>query len=230
MALRVLIVDDERLARAKIRDYLVDERDVVIVGECGSGAEATAAVRSLHPDVVFLDVQMPDGDGFQTVEELGACGAAIVFVSAYDEYAVQAFDVAAVDYLLKPYDRDRLCRALERARAAVGPSRRLAVRDGGRLLLLPAGEIDWIESAGNYVVLHAGVREHIVREALAKLEARLDPRRFVRIHRRAIVNLDAVVEVRALAHGAQEVVLRCGARLPVGRRFRDRLSAAGGPA
>ena len=226
MNLRVLIVDDERLARDKIRGYLAGEPDVEIVGECKSGGEAVAAIRARRPDVVFLDVQMPGGGGFDVLADVGAAAMAVIFVTAHDEYAVQAFEVDALDYLLKPFDRPRFRRALSRARAAVRPLGRLMVREGDRIRLVPVAEIDWIEAADNYVTVHAGGHEHLLREALSRLWGRLDATRFARIHRRAIVNLEAVTEVRALPHGEREVTLRGGVRLPVGRRFRDRFLAA----
>ena len=226
MTLRVLIVDDERLAREKIRGYLAGEPDVEIVGECASGGEAVAAIRARRPDVVFLDVQMPGGGGFDVLADVGAAAMAVIFVTAHDEYAVQAFEGDALDYLLKPFDRPRFRRALARARAAVRPLGRLMVREGDRIRLVPVAEIDWIEAADNYVTVHAGGREHLLREALSHLWGRLDPTRFARIHRRAIVNLEAVTEVRALPHGDREVTLRDGVRLPVGRSFRDRFLAA----
>src|SRR5262249_55911736 len=159
MTLRVLIVDDERLAREKIRGYLGGEPDVEIVGECADGGEgggAAAAFRRRRPDVVFLDVQMPGGGGFDVLAEVGAAAMAVIFVTAHDEYAVQAFEVDALDYLLKPFDRPRFRRALARARAAVRPLGRLIVREGDRIRLVPVDAIDWIEAADNYVTVHAG--------------------------------------------------------------------------
>jgi len=222
MTLRVLIVDDERLARAKLRGYLAAEPDVEVAGECGSGAEAVAAIRQLHPDVVFLDVEMPAGTGFDVLAQVGAAAMAVVFVTAHDEYAVRAFEVEALDYLLKPFDRTRLRRALARARASVRPLTRIMVRAGDRIRFVPVEAIDWIEAADNYATIHAGADEHLLREALVRLEARLDPAHFSRVHRRLIVNLDAITGMRALTHGDQEVVLRTGVRLPVGRSHRTR--------
>jgi two-component system, LytTR family, response regulator len=245
---RVLIVDDERLARQKLRRFLEDEPDVEVIGECSSGAEAVAALARTRPDVVFLDVQMPEVDGFEVLRRVGKGYAGqVVFVTAHDRYAVQAFEVQALDYVLKPFARSRLVAALARVRerqAAWSPEqlrgllqdregregrpRRLVVRSGGRLTLLPVEEIDWIESADNYARLHVGPREHLLRETLAHLAERLDPARFVRVHRRAIVNLDAISEIRALFQGSYELRLRSGARVPVGRSHRDALLRAAG--
>ncbi len=226
MTLRVLIVDDERLARAKIRGYLEHEPDVEIAGECASGAEAVAAIRAERPDIVFLDVQMPGGGGFEVVDAVGAAAAVVIFVTAHDQHAVRAFEVAALDYLLKPFDRARFRRALARARTAVQPLRRLIVREGERIHLVPVEEVEWLEAADNYVTVHAGARELLLRETLARLEQRLDGARFARIHRRAIVNLEAIAEVRAQAHGDHVVVLKGGVRLPIGRSHRERFLAA----
>ena len=247
--MRVLIVDDERLARQKLRRFLEDEPDVEVIGECTSGAEAVAALQQTRPDVVFLDVQMPEVDGFEVLRRVGkSYPGQVVFVTAHDRYAVQAFEVQALDYLLKPFGRSRLIEALARVRerqstwsperlrmllqdgeGREGRPRRLVVRSGGRLTLLPVEEIDWIESADNYVRLHVGPREHLLRETLAHLAERLDPTRFVRVHRRAIVNLDAIAEIRALLQGGHELRLRTGDRVPVGRSHRDALLRAVAP-
>jgi two-component system, LytTR family, response regulator len=241
VTVRVLIVDDERLARQKLRRFLEEEPGVAVIGECTSGAEAVAAIGRERPDLVFLDVQMPEVDGFEVLRRLGAFPPVqVIFVTAHDRYAVQAFEVQALDYLLKPFGRERFRAALARVRerratltperlqallqdrdGREGRPRRLVVRSGARLTLLPVEQIDWIESADNYARLHVGAREHLLRETLAHLEERLDPRRFVRVHRRAIVNLDAIAEVRALFQGSYEVRLRSGDRVPVGRTHRD---------
>jgi len=225
MTLRVLIVDDEGLAREKIRRYLEAEPDIEIAGECANGTSAVAAIRSEEPDVLFLDIEMPGRAGFDVLAEVGPAATAVIFVTAYRDYAVRAFEVQAVDYLLKPFDRPRFLQALGRARAAVRPLQRLIVRDGERIHFIPVEQIDWIAAADNYVAVHAGGEEHLLRDTLARLEGRLDPTHFARIHRGAIINLDAVVEVRVLARGEHEVELRCAARLPIGRRFRERFFA-----
>ena len=243
MTLRVLIVDDEPLARRRVRGLLAGARDVEVVGECAGGRAAVAAIREAAPDVVFLDVQMPELDGFGVLAEVGAARApAVVFVTAHDEHALRAFEVHALDYLLKPFRRERFEEALRRARAAAArgaPDARLAalledrerarrraerllVRDGGRVTFVRVASIDWLEAAGNYVKLHAGGAEHLVRETLTALEARLDPERFARIHRSLIVNLDRVAEVLP-GRNDGVVVLAGGTRLPLSRSYRDRL-------
>jgi two-component system, LytTR family, response regulator len=245
--IRTLIVDDEPLARERLRSLLETQADVDVVGECRDGNEAFEAIRSQAPDLVFLDVQIPERNGFEVLEAIGPQNApAIVFVTAYDQYALQAFEVHAVDYLLKPFDEDRFGKALERARLAVkqetsgdvsrkllsllqdlkappGHLERLVVKSAGRLFFLRTEEIDWIESAGNYVCLHVGGESHLLRETMNGLEARLDPNRFVRIHRTAIVNIDEIKELQPLFHGEYQVVLRDGTQLTLSRGFRDRL-------
>lgn len=242
--LRVLIVDDERLARQKLRRYLAGEPGVTTVTECTGGADAVQAIRRERPDVVFLDVQMPDIDGFDVLRQVGLGRAgAVVFVTAHDEYALRAFDVEAIDYLVKPFDRERFKAALERARRRTEPPvqvngypalpatadqadlarRRIVVRVRGRIVLLDANEIEWIESADNCARLHTTRQAYLVRHTLAELEARLDPHRFVRVHRRAIVNIDAVIEVRPRTDGGREMALRGGASVKVGRTHRRRL-------
>jgi two-component system LytT family response regulator len=246
--IRTLIVDDEPLARERLRSLLEAQADLDVVGECRDGNEALEAIRSLSPDLVFLDVQIPEKNGFEVLEAIGPENApAIVFVTAYDQYALQAFEVHAVDYLLKPFDEDRFAKALERARLAVGREaaggdvsqkllsllkdlkpppghlERLVVKSAGRLFFLRTEEIDWIESAGNYVCLHVGGESHLLRETMNGLEARLDPGRFVRIHRTAIVNIDEIKELQPLFHGEYQVVLRDGTQLTLSRGYRDRL-------
>jgi two-component system LytT family response regulator len=240
-----MIVDDEPPARERIRALLADERDVAILQECDSGLEAVSAIRELEPDLVFLDVQMPGLDGFGVLEALGQERVpVIVFVTAYDAYAVRAFEVHALDYLLKPFDRERFQATLERARLTLGdradeasepvavplpdsagrpPLRRLLGRRDGRLIVLKAGEIDWVESAANYVSLHVGKESYLVRETLQSLEGRLDPELFIRIHRSTIVNLDRVQEIEPYFHGDYIVRLRDGQRLTLSRTYRDRV-------
>jgi two-component system LytT family response regulator len=244
--LRTIVVDDERLARQKIRTLLAKEADVEIVRECGNGDEAVAAIRQERPDLVFLDVQMPGMDGFSVVRALGAeITSTIVFVTAHEQYALRAFEVHALDYLLKPFDRARLRLAVERARHQLGSgdhhscARRIAamVRDLGqsdytdrltirlnnRVFFVRTEEIDWIEAADNYACVHHGSRSHLVRETMAALESTLDPKRFARIHRSAIVNVDRIEEIRTMVHGDHVVVLRDGKELPFGRTYRERL-------
>src|SRR6185295_5616895 len=246
LKIRTLIVDDEPLARERMRSLLEAEADIAIVGECRDGREAVLAIRRETPDIVFLDVQIPELDGFQVLEAIGADKApAIVFVTAYDQYALQAFEVHAVDYLLKPFDEERFQRALDRARQSVtkGPGEvsekllsllqelkapqgymeRLVVKSAGRLFFLRTEEIEWVESAGNYVCLHVRGESHLLRETMTGLEARLDPARFVRIHRTAIVNIDQIKELQPLFHGEYQVVLRDKTELTLSRGYRDRL-------
>jgi two-component system LytT family response regulator len=247
--IRTLIVDDEPPARERIRALLAEEPDLAVVGECDSGLRAIEAIRALRPDLVFLDVQMPGLDGFGVVDALsGSELPALVFVTAFDAYAVRAFEVHALDYLLKPFDRDRFRATLARARAALDPSpptddprpvaaplpepepgrqplRRLLARREGRLALLRVSDIDWIESSANYATLHVGRESFTVRETMQSLEARLDPDQFLRIHRSTIVNLDRVHELEPYFHGDYTVRLLDGQRLTLSRTYRDRVVA-----
>lgn len=248
MSLRVLIVDDEPLARGKLRSLLGKEPDVVIVGEAGDGRSAVEAVSKLKPGLVFLDVQMPELDGFGVLEALPEeQRPAIIFVTAHDQFALQAFEVHAIDYLLKPFDRERLQRALTRARqvlaapsgpadlqrqlssllAAMKPAPtspdRIAVKTGGRMLFVNTGEIDWVEAADNYVKLHLGPRELLMRETMGSIEQRLAAAGFVRISRSAIVHPRAVRELQPLFHGDQAVMLKNGTRLTLSRTHRAAL-------
>jgi two-component system LytT family response regulator len=246
-ALRVLIVDDEPPARRKLRALLEREPDVEIVGECANGEEAIASVQRTRPDLLLLDVQMPGLDGFDVIEALGPARApAVIFITAHDVHAVRAFEVHAVDYLLKPFDRERLRLAVARAREAAGRGAetggqtegklrailaelnrpvRLVVRSHGRVLLLRAEEVDWAEAADNYVILHVGAESHMLRETMNGLESRLDPSRFARIHRSRIVNLDRIRELLPAFHGEYVVVLENGTKLPLSRSYRDRLAS-----
>lgn len=247
MSIRALIVDDEPLARQRIRNLLKDEPDIEVVGECADGGEAVASIRDLRPDLVFLDVQMPVLDGFGVLEAVGPERMpAVIFVTAYDRYAIQAFEVNALDYLLKPFDRDRFRRALERARAQLGrepPAEvgerlaaaaedargagrktldRIVIKSGGRVFFLRAEEIDWIEAAGNYLRIHAGGEMHLLRETMSGLEARLDPQTFLRIHRSTIVNIERIQELQPLFHGDYVVILRDGTQLNLSRGYKQR--------
>lgn len=245
--IRTLIVEDEPLARERLKMYLAAEPDVEIVGECADGRAAVASIRSLAPDLVFLDIQLPELDGFGVVEEVGAERMPVViFVTAYDRHAMRAFDVYALDYLLKPYKSERLRRAVERARAQVrggkgealgeqllsllasvrpGPRyvERLMMRSPGRVYFIRADEIDWVDAEGNYVRIHAGSETHFLRETLGGMEARLDPNKFVRIHRSAIVNVESIKELQPLFSGDYTVILRGGERLTMSRGHKDRL-------
>ena len=244
MTLRTLIVDDEAPARRRLRRLLLAETDVCVVGESGDGGSATGAIAALRPDLVLLDVQMPERDGFDVVRSLPESALpAILFVTAFDRYALRAFDVHAVDYLLKPFTVERFRLALARAReriasraaatdtaqfaAALRTSAqfigRIAVRTGARTIVVDVRAIDWLDAADNYVRLHVGAKEYLARDTLAALEGQLDPERFVRIHRSAIVQVDRIGEVRSTSHGDAEITLRDGTRLTVSRTWRERL-------
>lgn len=243
---RVLVVDDEPHARDKLRRYLADDTRVRWVGEAGDGVSAVARIEDLRPDVVLLDVQMPEMDGFDVLAALeGDRLPAVVFVTAHDEHAVRAFEVQAVDYLLKPVDRARFTDAVGRALAAGGSSRdvqrvldalperppltRFLVRSRGRMHLVPVADVDWIGAAGNYVELHVGEATHLVRGTLQALEERLPSARFARIHRSTIVNLDRIAVLHPWSHGDVQVELHDGTELRLSRRYRDRLEETFGP-
>jgi two-component system LytT family response regulator len=226
-ALRVLLVDDEPPARRRMRRMLAAEPDVEIVGECGTGAAAVEQVRSLEPDLVFLDVQMPDGDGFEVVEQLGASVLPlVVFVTAYDEYALRAFDAAALDYLVKPVQRARLRTAIGRARERMGRAApapradRLLIDRGRHMDVLAVDDIDWIEAADNHVIVHVGKEAHRFRRTMEQTLERLPADRFVRAHRSSIVNLSRVRQVHDW-FGGYLLVLADGTKLPTGRQYRE---------
>ncbi|HKQ05942.1 MAG TPA: LytTR family DNA-binding domain-containing protein [Blastocatellia bacterium] len=244
--IRTLIVDDEPLARRRIRRMLARHADVEVIGECANGSEAVAAIREQQPALVFLDVQMPEADGFAVLERIAANEAPlIIFVTAYDQYAVRAFEVHALDYLLKPFDRRRFDNALQRAKSRLTSDRsdvtertlallealraqqshleRMVIKAGGRAFFLKTEEIDWIEAEGKYVRLHVGRESHLVREAISQIEAQLDPKRFMRIHRSTIVNLDRVRELQPWFHNDYRVILRDGTELMLSRSCRKRL-------
>ena len=244
--LRVLIVDDEPLARRRLKTLLRDEAAIEVAGECEDGASAVAAATQLSPDVMFLDVQMPGMDGFAVIEALGPARCpAVVFVTAYDEYALKAFDVHAIDYLLKPFDRKRLrqradadqgagaerdrrrppCARGNRRRPDRPPARALRGENPGRVSFVRPDEIDWIEASGHYVTVHAGRDAHLIRSTIKDVEARLDPDRFVRVHRSTIVNLDRIRELLPWFHGEYVIVLRDGTRISSSRGYSERLQA-----
>ena len=248
MSIRALIVDDEPIARRGIIRLLRQQENIEVIGECGDGAAAVAAIATLAPDLVFLDVQMPELDGFAVIDAVGANRMpAVVFVTAFDQHAVRAFDSQALDYVLKPIDPERFRRALQRACAhlahpgddfarrvaialqAISRSEarpcptRLAIRSEGRVRLLAIDEVDRIVAAGNYVEVHAGAKQHLLRETMASLEARLDPQRFVRISRAAIVSIEHVREVQPLFNGDFVVILLNGAQVNGSRRYRAAL-------
>jgi two-component system LytT family response regulator len=237
--LRAFLVDDEPAARERLRDLLLMHRDVEVVGESADVADALAAIPATAPDVVFLDVEMPGADGFRLIEQVGArLMPAVVFVTAHEEHALRAFEVDAVDYLLKPFDGERFAAALSRVREEVElrrlrragerrrPIERLPLRSAGRVTFLRVDEIEAVDAAHNYVRIQAvDGRTHVVRAAIGDLATRLDPDRFVRIHRSTIVNVERVRELELTAHGGHVAILVSGRRLTVSRSFRDRLPA-----
>jgi len=246
--IRTLIVDDEPLARDRVKRFLRDEDDVTIVGECKNGVEAIESITDKKPDLVFLDIQMPEKNGFDVIKSLGAKKLpTIIFVTAYDQYALQAFDVHALDYLLKPFNRERIKRALGRAREQIEHKRignlderlnslisdirgekkyldRLVVKAVGRVFFLKTDEIDWIEAAGNYVKLHIGRESHMIRETMNGVEAKLDPAKFLRIHRSTVVNIDRIKELHPMFSGDCAVILRNGTELALSRNYRERFT------
>lgn len=239
MTIRTLLVEDEPLALRRLRRLLRDEADVKVVGACGDVPAARAAIETLTPDLLLLDVQLPGADGLTLLEELPAeRRPAVIFVTAYDRYAVPAFAHEAVDYLLKPIDPQRLRTAVARARrrlarrdhAGAGadgaPLTRLLVRERGRAYFVRVEEVDWFEAGGNYVRLHVGRSTHRVRLPLAQLEARLDRVAFRRISRSHIVRIDGIRELQPWFHGDGLVILTNGARLRLSRRYRDRVYEA----
>ena len=229
-----LIVDDEPLARTNLRVLLLRHPQFQIVSESGSGLEALEAIRKTKPDLVFLDVQMPECDGFDVLEMLGGdVPPAVIFVTAYDHYALRAFEAGALDYLLKPFDDARFERALRRAedkiqnhRQTAQPVGRISVKNGSQVLFLKPTEIDWVEAADYYVCLHVGARTHLLRRSMSELEQDLDPGVFYRIHRSAIVNLAQVRALQVNSDGEYEVLLNNGSALPISRRYRRQLQAA----
>jgi two-component system, LytTR family, response regulator len=229
--IRTLVVDDEPLARSNILHLLRGNPQVEILGECDSATAALHEIRSRKPDLVFLDVRMPEYDGFDILEMLGAeAPPAVIFVTAYDEYALKAFDTGALDYLLKPFNNARFARALDRAKERIAhrreaPARmdRFAIKAAGAVIFLPAADIDWIEAADYYASLHVGSKTHLVRRSMNELESDLDPAQFCRIHRSTIVNLERVRQLRFDSDAEYELVLADGTKLRLSRRYRKDL-------
>jgi two-component system, LytTR family, response regulator len=245
--IRTLVVDDEPLARERLTSLLAAEADIEIIGQCRDGEEAVHAIIDHSPDLVFLDVQMPAMNGFEVIEAVGSERMPLViFVTAYDQHALKAFQVRALDYVLKPFDRERFQEALQRARAHIQRDEtgdlgrrllalvkdlrrdqprtdRLVVKSGGRLFFLRTDEIDWIEASGNYVRLHVGTTSHLLRETMNAIEGRLDPEKFFRIHRSRIVNMERIQEMQPWLNGEYAVVLRTGTRLTLSRGYREKL-------
>jgi two-component system LytT family response regulator len=246
MNLRILIVDDEPLARQRIRTLLEEEDGIELVGECSNGVEAVATVRKMKPNLMFLDVQMPVLDGFGVLEKLQAEHLPVViFVTAYDKFAIRAFELHAFDYLLKPFDRSRFGKAVDRARAQLENDEivkatkhmqallkdlplhnrldRLMIKTGNRVTFLRLTEVDYIQAAGNYVRVYVADEVHLMRETMSQLESRLKGTPFVRIHRSTIVNIDRIRELQPTFHGDYAVLLHSGAELMLSRGYRDKL-------
>ena len=251
--IKTVIIDDEPIARRNLRALLERDADIEIVGEGGSGQDAINLIRAKSPDLIFLDIQMPEMNGFEALERIGADSvAAIIFVTAFDQYALRAFEVHALDYLLKPFDDARFEAALARAKAQIEQreakelSKKLfalledhahvsdepkeahyqsefMIKSASRVFYLKAGEIDWIEAADYYVKLRAGSQSHMLRETMSELEAKLDPQKFTRIHRSTIVNLDRIREIESRPGGEYAVILRDGTHLKLSRSRRDQI-------
>ena len=233
-----------------IREMLVDDADAEIIGECTSGPEAVAAIKEHAPDLLFLDVQMPEWSGFEVLEALKNSPLPhVIFVTAYDQYAVRAFEVHALDYLLKPFDRERfeaswhrakehilkekngrlderILTLLEELKAGSRYLERLVIKANGRVFFLDAGDIDWIEAQGNYVSVHSGIKSHLLRETISSLEAQLDPKNFRRVHRSSIVQLNKIKELQPWFHGEYRIILHSGAELMLSRNYRENLQEA----
>lgn len=248
--IRLLIVDDEPLAREKIREMAKDDPELEIIGECFNGEQAIAAVRSLRPDILLLDVQMPVMGGFEVLETLAPENLPLtIFVTAYDQYAVRAFDVHAFDYLLKPFDRERFRVAIQRAKEQLHRDKhngldvrilalleqikaktryqaRLVVKTGGRVYFLETDEIEWIEAEGNYVNIHTAKKAYLLRETISSLASQLEPKKFIRIHRSTIVNISSIRELQPWTHGEYQVILHNGKQLMLSRNFRENLQHA----
>jgi two-component system LytT family response regulator len=247
--LRAIIVDDEMLARQIIREMLEHDPEVEVVAECVNGREAVEAIQTCQPDLLFLDIQMPEVAGFEVLEALkGERLPLVIFVTAYDQYAVRAFDVHALDYLLKPFDRERFEMAISRAKAQMRRERngeldrrivallealkaeakyveRLVIKNGGRVFFLETGEINWVEAEGNYVRLHTDKKAHLLRETISSLEEQLDPKKFLRVHRSTIVRIDSIRELQPWFHGEYHIILHNGTKLTLSRNYREQLQS-----
>jgi two-component system, LytTR family, response regulator len=240
--IRVCVVDDEPIACRKIQRLLREDPQMEVVAVCKNGEEAAGAIQKLSPDLVFLDVQMPEMDGFEVLKATGTDNMPyVIFVTAYDHYAIQAFEVHALDYLLKPFDKKRFQDSLNRAKAQIQLDRqqpnleallkeikpsyleRLVIKSRGNVFFLKTDEIDWIEAQGKYELLHTKQGNHLIREGMNKLQAELDPKKFVRIHKSTIVNIDRIERLQPLFHGDFRVFLRNGTTLTISRRYREKL-------
>jgi len=236
MKIRAVIVDDEDLSRQILREYLRGEQDIEIVAESSNGFDAVKTVAEHKPDLLFLDIQMPKLDGFEVLELIGT-EVAVVFVTAYDQYAMKAFDAAAVDYLLKPFDMERFRTALQRVRRRLGEgvrtpaaselknaaqapgqhARRIVVKDGTRVHIIPVGQLDYVEAQDDYVALHSAGKSYLKQQTISGLEASLDPMRFVRVHRSFLVNLERVAKIEPYSKDTRLAVLSDGSQIPVSR-------------
>jgi two-component system LytT family response regulator len=245
--LRLLIVDDEPLVRESIRNGLASIVDVEVIGECESSSQAIDVISSQQPDLVLLDVRMQDGTGLDIVRRIGPDRMPpVIFITAYEEHAVKAFELNAIDYLLKPFDEERLESSIRRAKERIAArferslaarlesllqmreqkwTERLAARNGERIDVVPVDSVDWIESANNFVQLHCGTKSYLVTETVSNLANRLDPSRFIRVHRRYIVNLSRLVAIHRMFGGTYEMELRSGVRLATGRQYRETIQS-----
>ncbi len=245
--IKVIIVDDEPLAREKIRDMLKDDSSIEVVAECASGSKAVTAIEKLTPDLLFLDIQMPQMDGFDVLKAIPQEKLPhVIFVTAHDQYALKAFEVYALDYLLKPFDRERFGTALKRAKSQVRRDQnnqvnagilalldelqesnryvdRLVIKNTGRIHFLKTVDIDWVEAEGNYVRIHVGKESHLLREPISSLETQLNAKKFLRVHRSTIVNLDRIHELQPWFHGEYRIILKDGTQLMLSRSYRDKL-------
>ena len=250
--IRALVVDDEPLARAMIREMLESDSEVEITGECSNGREAVEAIKSSMPDIVFLDIQMPEIGGFEVLESLDPSSHPhVIFVTAYDQYAVRAFEVHALDYLLKPFDRERFEGAWQRAKAQIKTDRtsrrdqdiialleelkagpryleRLVIKNGGRVFFMHVQDIYCIEAEGNYVRVYDNQKGYLLRETISSLEEQLDPKQFLRIHRSAIVKIDRIKEMQPWFHGEYRIIMENGKQLALSRNYRANLQEAVG--
>ncbi len=254
MKIRTIIVEDEPLARERLRNLLETDDEIEVCAECGDGRSAVEKITELEPDLLFLDIQMPELDGFGVLAELALpVLPAVVFVTAYDQFALKAFEVHAVDYLLKPFDRERFRAALQRAKDRIGSKsgapaeeglrallanlrpetkavQKLAIKSAGRVTFVKVEDIDWVEAADNYVNVHAGAASHLLRETMTSLASRLPSETFVRINRSCIVNLERVKELQPMFHGEYTVILNDGTKLNLSRNYRSSLSRLMGDA
>jgi two-component system LytT family response regulator len=246
--IKALIIDDEPPARSVIRRMLAEDSGIEIVGECSNGIEATKSIGEHNPDLLFLDIQMPEMNGFELIQSFDERNfPAVIFITAYDQYAVRAFEVSAVDYLLKPFDHERLETAVAKARQNLEERgfnerneqvvkllkklnteneflKRFIIKDNGRVIFVPATDVDWIKSDGNYLLIHTAHKKHIIRDTMKNIETRLDPNKFFRIHRSTIVNIDRIKELQVHFNEKHLVILQNGKELILSRRYRDKLS------